>query len=267
MFNIVFPSHTNQRYYGIHFQYLLNIFKYLKCNISFYERNDDSIVVKIDDKEFDFNYWDDSNKYSITDNFSFKFHCKEMKEKVTPFSPISFYDWEQYYRLEKEIEYNPKDKVMIGSRQRPYCGALERRIRVQHILKTDFGATVLTELINQEDYWKEISRIKVAVFVPGQNNNMLDRGHIQYMAFGCCTISPNLPELLPSIANIYEGYHCRAILPDKHYIQCKDDYSDLSDIICRLSDDKCKEIGDNAKKLFQETSTPEVLGEWIKKHL
>ena len=156
----------------------------------------------------------------------------------------------------------------ISCRQRPYAGALERRIKVQKLLKDSFPNTgyapgqscnVLTDIVDQVRYWREINEIECAVFVPGYCNNIWDRGQAQYMAFGCYTISPSLPEVLP---------FNRLIIPGVHYAQCKDDYSDLVDLIMqkRLNSNQSsyKEIGENAKKLFQETCTPEAIGKWIK---
>lgn len=124
------------------------------------------------------------------------------------------------------------------------------------------GCHVLTDLIDQVKYWREINEIDCAVFVPGQNEHILDRGNLQYLAFGCYTISPDLPEVLP---------FNRALVPGVHYARCKDDYSDLIDIIMRKrinsNPTSYKKIGDNAKQLFQETCTPKAVGEWIKKHL
>jgi hypothetical protein len=73
---------------------------------------------------------------------------------------------------------------------------------------------------------------------------------------GCCTISPNLPEILP----------CNYTLePDVHYIKCKDDYSDLIDKIeiCKENPQFCKDIAQNAKKIGN-FCTAESLMKWIR---
>ena len=115
-------------------------------------------------------------------------------------------------------------------------------------------------LIPQEQFWLEINDLMVSVFVPGQNNNILDRGQLQYFGFGCCTISPNLPEILAFNTKIE---------PNVHYLECFNDYSNLVDVIEFASRhrDICIDIGYNAKKLFQNTCTPEKLGEWIRQQL
>jgi hypothetical protein len=261
MFSVIFPQHNGQRYYAIHYLYVLNILKYLNCNITFREGLDiDTTAFKcsIDGKNFVFDFGDSSEVRDLGDFPVFKFHTKLTDMKVIPFPPVSFYDWQQYNWLSKQIYYIPTISSEISCRQRPYAGALERRIKVQKLLRDNFKDDVLTDIIDQVKYWREINEIESSVFVPGQNNNMLDRGHLQYLAFGCYTISPYLPEILP---------YNRLIVPGVHYCQCKDDYSDLIDIIMQKklnsNQTEYKEIGENAKKLFQETCTPEAIGKWI----
>ena len=89
---------------------------------------------------------------------------------------------------------------------------------------------------------------------------MLDRGQFQQMAFGACTISPEIPEWLP--------FH-RRFIRDEHYVVCNTDFSDLLEKIewCRENRSRCKAIGYNAARLFSETSTPRILIKWIKECL
>lgn len=252
MFKVVFPEYRNQRYWHIHYEYVLNIFKYLKCEISYQNREQDFIVT-IDNQNFFFDHADYGSIEGA--NFklpSFKFHLYNNVSTVFPFSPISFHDWDQYNSLKNTLKYNGVG--YLTSRQRPYAGALQRRTDIQALLKKNFK--VYTDLIDQKSYWQEVPRVLTSVFVPGYCNNMLDRAQFQYMALGCATVSPNLPEILP---------FSRTLIPGVHYIRCKDDYSDLIDIIngAMCEQDYLKEIGKEAKKLFEETSTPERLGEWI----
>jgi hypothetical protein len=244
MFDIIFPQHTNQRYWEIHYKYVLNIFRYLKCDIQYQERPD--FIVTINKKDFFFDYGDSSEVWKI-DLPIFKFHCHEENNQVLDFPPVSFYNWEQYYQLEKEIKYNPYESNLISFRQKAYARSFERREHIQKVLVINFSKKLLSSIINQIDYWRDINRIKIAVFVPGWCNNMIDRGQLQYMGFGCCTISPNLPEKLPFNNN-----------------QCKDDYSDLIETLNNKSFEIWyTKIGKAAKSLFQKTCTPEAIGEWI----
>jgi hypothetical protein len=141
--------------------------------------------------------------------------------------------------------------------QRPRGGAFERRNYVQKILKTRYGDSTKTEFVeNQCEFWEIINHCLVHVCVPGARNDILDRGQLQAMAFGCCAISPVLADCLA---------WNQELVPGVHYISCASDYSDLIEKIewCKCNRDKCIEIGQNVKKLFNETSTPKKLLEWI----
>ena len=259
MFNIIFPQKKYQRYWKSHYLYVLNILNYLNCTITFEERED--FILTINGKDFLIDFWD-TDQVRKSDLPTFKFHCSEETDQVYAFPPISFYDWDQYYQLEKEIQYNPLHNWLISCRQRPYGNAEQRRQFVQGLLTKNKNLVVLTKIIDQVTYWKEISEIDCAVFVPGQHNNMLDRAHLQYLAFGCYTISPKLPEKLPFGGSFDSGVH---------YDFCKDDYSDLIYLI-ELMDpnynvDYLLDTGEWAKNMFQNTCTPEAIGRWIETKL
>jgi hypothetical protein len=253
MFNITFPANTGQRYYNIHFKYVLNIFKYIGCNINFYDTS--SFTCKIEGKEVLIDFSNSNENLNITTP-TFKFQCKEETDNIFAFPKVSFYDWDEYFNLEKKIKYSANG--YINYRQRAYGGATQRRNNIKELLKTI--SNVRSENLLQTTYWTEINNTSIAIFVPGYNNNILDRGQFQYMAFGCCTISPYLPEILP--------FNNR-IKPNIHYIQCADDYSDLIDKIeyCQQNKAHCIEIGNNAKQLFLQTSIPDKIGEWIKENI
>jgi len=129
------------------------------------------------------------------------------------------------------------------------------------LLKHEFRGILRINDISQEDYWKEIENILLAVFVPGFCNNMLDRAALQYMGLGCPIITTDIPEYLPYYEKPIAG---------KHYIKCNNDYSDLISIIKSyqtFNRHKLQEIGENAKELFQRTCTPVKIGQWIAQNL
>lgn len=261
---IAFPLKNNQRYWKIHYEYILNIFKYLKYPIEYKENleiDDLSFKCIFEGKEIVFDYSDDSNFRNLPNNIPiFKFHYSSLinyPKNYVPFTPVSFQNWGQFYSLEKEIKYKAKGYVV--NRQTPYGNAFERRNKVRELLR---NSGVEHNLLFQEEFWKDINNISMIICVPGQNNNMLDRGQLQCMAFGTCTISPNLPEILS---------FNKKIIPQIHYLRCNEDYSDL---ILQLGafnvyfrgeeNNKYIQIGQEAKKLFLETSVPEKLVEWVK---
>jgi len=253
---ILFPKYCGQRYWTMQYKYILNMFIYAGCEVVFYPYKD-NFFLNIDGKDFfvDIAEYPTPNDYKIP---TLKFHCHKEEGNAIPFSPMSFDNWEEFYNLSKTVKYNAKG--FISSRQRIYGNAIERRTKIQALLKNAYGAQTETGIIDKSNYFKEISNCLVPVCVPGQNNNLLDRGQFQYMGLGACTISPNLPEILP---------YSKTLIAGEHYIRCKEDYSDLFTLIewCRNNTNKCIEIGENAKQLFLNTSTPNKLIEWIETKL
>jgi len=285
LFDIVFPQKAQQRYWDIHFEYVLSIFRYLKCNITYEYRP--QFTVTINGKNFLFDYWDTSEPQE-SDLPTFKFHCLQETDKIFAFPPVSFYNWDRYYQLEKEITYKMLSGFWISMRQRAYGDAIERRNKVRELLEdyvtahekvnkehgwvpTDKNThKILTGIITQEDYWREIETIDLAVFVPGHHNNMLDRAHLQYLAFGCLTLAPNIPECLPFGHKLVGYDDLQTLVPQTtpcHYLRCRDDYSNLLTILTWKSIHSFQhpfvEMGMNAKQLFKDTCTPEAIGRWI----
>ena len=139
----------------------------------------------------------------------------------------------------------------------PRGNATERRKNVQLILRNKYGSFFTNEIIEESAFYLSVNDTLVSVCAPGNRNNMLDRGQLQFMAFGCCTISPNLLTTLS---------WDQQPIPDFHYIKCSDDYSDIIEKIewVKKNPEMAIQIGLNAKELFSKTSLPIVQVEWIK---
>lgn len=280
MNKIIFPKDTGQHYFSIHYQYILDLFRYCKCGIELKdipEFHKTAFQCLINGKSVIFDFADDGNSINECDMPVFKFHYKdEHKElkNIYPFSPVSFYykDWIDFNKLEKQIRYTCNNDIILNN-QRPYAGALKRRKHVREILIYSYNPDNDNDLdfniTDQLTFWKKINNCLVSVCVPGQNNNMLDRGQLQQMFFGCCTISPELPEILP-VKNFRTMYPSIVTQPFElddmnAYIKCKGDYSDLIEKIewCKKNRKECIEIGHRAKKLCQKYLIPESLVSWI----
>lgn len=257
-------SEPREQYYSTYVRYVINILL------------ENSVDIRYDGINIDARYFMMVNNHKITIDYSdhpvlepslfnceayFKFHCRDehlLNKNVYPFAPTSFYDWQQYRRLREQIIYKCNNSVVLNV-QRPYGNATERRNYVREILYKKYKSPnnlIYSPDYGQEDYWKLINNCLVHVFVPGCYNDMLDRGHIQYLAFGCCTISPKIVDLLPYSTKLVSGMH---------YIECKPDYSNLIEKIewCKTHRDDCIEIGMNARRLFEYSCTPKRLWEWI----
>lgn len=177
---------------------------------------------------------------------------------VGPMLDIADLDnYRAFFKLCKADLYQGQGEAILNC-QRPYGNAKERRRNVQRILTQHFPRTAdVRYLRNQQlHFWNKHRDCLVAVCVPGARNNMLDRGHYEQMGLGVCVISPNIPTVLPNAKQLQAGVH---------YIRCKDDYSDLVDLVkwCQQNRSKCREIGTKAKALFFENCTPEHYWSWV----
>lgn len=254
-------------YYSTHISYVLSILSANKVAITYKgEGYFNYFYLHINKIPFVFDFSDhtniNENAYLSCASY-FKFHANfsllQTYKKMKSFSPVSFYDWEQMNKLQKEIKYTCNNNSIINM-QTPGGAAYQRRIMVQKMLKTRYKEEVKITPESQINYWNTIKNCLVHVYVPGARNNMIDRGHLQCLAFGCCTISPKIIDYLA---------YDRPLLENHHYISCKDDYSDLVDKIewCKHNRKICVEIGKNAQQLFNETSSPKKLWESILKEL
>ena len=190
----------------------------------------------------------------------FKLHAQEgHPPSIHSFPVVCFYDWPRYRRLQQHIRYQG-DADTIVCRQRPYAGAKTRRTEVQRKLRTHYGNWVKAAIKPQEEYWSEVSSCLTHVFVPGARNDMLDRGMLQWLAFGACVIAPPIRTLFPFGGSLKDGVHL---------IQCRPDYSDLIDRIewCRANREACRAIGAAAKRLFLRTCTPKQTWKWVRQCL
>ena len=160
----------------------------------------------------------------------------------------------EYNSVKYHYNYQPGKKILC--KQLPNGAAVNRRTNVHNLLSTNFSQVDITANDDQLDFWKAHEDCLTAVCVPGATNNIVDRGHIELIGLGVCTISPNLETIFP--------YH-QKLISDQHYIQCQDDYSDLVDIIKDLekNPEKCKQIGNRARKFYEDYYTPSKYWQWI----
>ena len=263
MFQIKFPIQKDQRYYDIHYKYVLEIFKYLKCNIELKEGMDvdkTCFLCEINGQTFAFDFADSNEVNPIHTKYkTFKFHLLhgDATDNLLPFPPVSFYNWDQYYQLEKEIQYSPEN-LIISNRQVIYGNAIKRRTEVRSRLQAILPVERLkVDIIDQEAFWREINELGLFVHIGGHHSCMQDRASAQYMAFGCCILATTIPEIMPW----YKPFNGT-------YLRMADDYSDLEEIIRHIQEMNYSKGLRNitamaAKEFFKETCTPEAIGNWI----
>ena len=261
------PQHSN---YNVHYNYVLSLLKSAGCKIRLvsascfdnysslcFEIKVDGKLVAIDLSDHKgLNVPDDKIKKYVA---IFKFHYIESLhgkyKNIYPFSPVNFQNWQTYATAVSKVAY--KAKGLITCKQIARAAALERRNYVQGLLLKTYDKMFDKTIEPEIDFLMKINKTLVSICVPGARNDMLDRGQGQYFALGCCTISPKLVTVL--------SYN-REIIPGTHYVECKPDYSDLIEKIewVRKNPELAIQIGQNAKKLFNETSLPVKQVEWIK---
>lgn len=264
---IYFPKDVGQKYYSAHYRFLFNLFAFLKLDIELCEPEPaiSGFVIRVGEKRVLIDFGDFLELAEDAHNFDacFKFHysreyCSRHKN-VYPFGPTSFYDWEDYFMLEKQIKYRCNTNLVLNN-QKARRGAKYRRRDVRRLLESKYGNLVDIKITDPLHFWLKINDCLVSICVPGQREDILDRGQFQQIAFGACTVSPRLNIVLP---------HMRELEPGVHYVECASDYSDLIDKIewCKDHRAVCREIGQSAKNLFSETSVPNAIWYWMYKAL
>jgi hypothetical protein len=264
MNKLLFPKFSGQRYYDMHYRFFENLAKAAGVEVervSGFKNYGADFQVMYRGKSILIDFYDFSELAAHAPEFDavFKFHYYgHYPANVFPFMPISFYNWTQYESLSKQIKYQAIGDMVLNN-QTPAGGARNRRrnVRVnlmQNWHKLDFA---ITEPVR---FWEKINNCLVSVCVPGARGDILDRGQLQYWAFGACTISPQINIVLP---------HCITPCPDHCYVQCAPDFSDVIDKIrwCANHRESCMRIGENAKKIFQSYCMPKPAWAWIDKCL
>lgn len=164
----------------------------------------------------------------------------------------------EYNRVRKFYDYVPGTAILC--KQLPNGAAVDRRNHVHQMLLDNLTDVDVLANSSQKEFWTAHKNCLSAVCVPGATNNMVDRGHMELLGLGVCTISPELYTVFPG--NI-------KLTPDHHYYRCADDYSDLLDIIEHLKNnpDRCKEIGNNARIFYEDYYAPRKYWQWILRNL
>ena len=253
MFDITFPEHVGQPYWNIHFKYVLYIFQELGCDRTYPKQP--GFVILVNRKTILVDYNDDANTIPKCDIPIFKFHCTKNIPRVHPFPSVSFCDSNRYKYHLTNLHFNVTSN-QICNRQRAYGNAKDRRNNVQAVLIKKYGDRVLTNIVNESTFLNSLTDAKLYIHVPGFCNNMADRATLQMFALGMPTITPHIPDLLPN----YQTW-------DGCYLKCKDEYSDLTDIIDNVTDEELLRVSKASKAKFKEYCTPEAIGKYIQSFL
>ena len=253
-----FPRQNRQRYWNLHYKYVLNSLRAAGFEIVFQSGRDLDTVrfrLGIFGKEIiiDFRDFFDVDPIVETGIPYFKFHRNpELKAKYSnlhPLGPVSADNWTVYEEIRRTGEYKATGNNIMNN-QRAYGDAIQRRRKVRSMLSQTFHGRMDFQIHRQPEFWKKGMNCLVSVCVPGARNDILDRGQVQFMGLGICTISPQLICELP---------YGKVPEPGVHYLECSPNYGDLSEKIrwCEENRERCVEIGRNSKALFEACCLPE----------
>jgi hypothetical protein len=278
---LLFPIESeNHKYNLIHFRFFIQYAKHAGITVELVE-SDDLVFISndqltfsclVNDKQIIIDYADHSTRswrhlYPNIPYFKFQTNFP-LPDKTIPLGPpivgvkrigTKGSTLKEYNDLRKEYKYVPGSTIVC--KQLPNGAAVERRKTVHTLLIEEFGDRVdINAQVDQLDFWKTHENCLVSVCVPGATNNMVDRGHMELIGLGVCTISPKLNTVFPKNS---------LLVPDYHYIRCADDYSDLIDIIKKLEKTPalCKRIGNNARLFYDKYYSPKKYWEWILRNI
>jgi hypothetical protein len=274
---ITFPDNCkSHKYYLIHLQFFLQYGKNAGFLIELVPPDDqvfistDNLIFScmINGKQIIVDYADHSTrnwKNYYPDSHYFKFQTTEENPRsLIPLGPpmvgikqkgVKGATIREYLQFRNTFSFNPVTHAIL-SKQIPNGAAKERRELVQKMLSENLTDVDITANNNQLSFWNMHKECLSAVCVPGATNNMVDRGHMELIGLGVCTISPRLKTLFP---------YYNTLTPNVHYIECKNDYSDLLDIIdnLKINPKISKEIGDAAREFYNQYYAPKKYWQWI----
>ena len=221
--------------------------------------NGKQLVVDFSDKwEEGLKRFDEYEKY-IKIQYNIGHDCSQFKRLFPSMPALDIRNYDHlmtFWDMVQQGNFYLANGDTILSCQRAHTRALERRTNVQALLKKTYKYYADIELTNQLTMWNKHKDCLVAVVVPGAQNHMIDRQHLEQIALGVCTIAPSLDTVLCYWKKLENGIH---------FIQCKDDYSDLLEKIewCRNHREECRIIGQNARQFFLDFCAPKPYWKWL----
>ena len=281
MSNILkFPANYNKhRYNQIHFRFFLEYAKAAGITVKLSKKSSrifthpDQLIFScvLNRQQIIVDFADHSSKnwsacYPGVPYFKFQ-TTVDTDDKIIPLGPpivglkkkgIQVASVTDYLEMLQHFQYTPSTKILC--KQLPNGAAVDRRKFVHQLLIDNFAETDTDANDGQLNFWCKHENCLAAVCVPGATNNMVDRGHMELIGLGVCTVSPELVTVFPNRLQLTPGVH---------YIKCADDYSDLVPILQDLlaNPEKCRAVGKAAKNFYQQHYTPENYWKWILENL
>lgn len=278
--NLKFPAESKDHKYNlIHFRFFVQYAKLAGIEVDLVPSDDRVFIAQdhlvfscvVNDQQIIIDYADHStrnwqNLYPGIPYFKFQTTEKNPRS-IIPLGPpmvgvkrknTQGATMREYNHVRYHYAYEPGTAILC--KQLPNGAAVDRRNHVHQLLRENFLDVDVDSNSDQIGFWQAHERCLAAVCVPGATNNMVDRGHIELMGLGVCTVSPELTTLFP-------GRQC--LIANRHYIKCADDYSDLVSILKRLESNPaiCRRTGANARRFYEKNYTPQQYWKWILENL
>lgn len=191
----------------------------------------------------------------------FRFHYVEGyygTKNLHSFPPISFLDWKHYYWLEKTVKVGIGQNIWFKQAIFEGGGTLvdkdrcDRRREMASKLRGLDIPNLDTTIWGQNEYWDRVPECGLSIHVPGSWRHSLDRGQLQMMGLGVCTVSPDI------------WTACCGLRPQagEHYIMLDDRFVNLEHclglpLLTRWA------IGTAAKRWFQDHCTPKAIWSYV----
>lgn len=206
-------------------------------------------------------------KYNLYKLFVYSPREKDVSGRVKSLGPMTYgynlsyqedrndnlfdINWNLYNYSTQAFNYMGEGPVLTHlSRNLSFRGFNSRELLQEKIreLKIEYDSTITSPV----KFLERCTRSKVCVFAPGVSNTGLDRSPIMAMSVGACVIHPEIKAVLP----------LGQLIPGVHYLKCKDDFSDLEELINTPLNTRLQ-IGQNAKVFFKRYLTPTPLVNYI----
>lgn len=158
-------------------------------------------------------------------------------------------NWSLYDYATHAYNYVARGKILTHLyRNLSFEGFSLREVLQKKISSYD----VDNRVTSPSEFLERCANSDCCVFAPGVSHTGLDRCPIMAMSVGACVIHPHIKAILP----------VNTLIPGVHYLACKDDFSDLDELIQTPREIKLQ-IGNNAKVFFKRYLTPPTLVNYI----
>ena len=290
MITLEFPSNNGHPYYKFYTCWIKNVFEVagaqVKINPELKYLAPAAYFIKVNGKNvfIEFSDFPDEHRYKIDyrnstwrklDRFyePEKMDCPIFKrahrpdypylDNVFPMGPFYVADNSKPDSLVKLLSmgniYDPFKAHKILHTNRVYAGAVLTRKPAYAQIDRDKLLPEVTFDTSRVDLFKHYERHKHllgSLNISGAHFTSIDLGPIESMFMGVCTLINDVDLNLPFGKTLTKG---------EHYLALNKDYSNINEQLNYFYENRaeCKDIGDAAYELMQESCHPDAIVQWI----